>query len=164
METRCGSHYLTVEAARRAVGLVAPMIDAAREDRSVVGSGFLYLVVMNPGLTPAEARFEQAILYEQAFGDEERWDADYRRFAREKARLAWLNGMDAHQLQALAPHRLKRGDSLLWGSVCLDGIVVGASGAFPWYDEVFAGAVALALRAIAKEARDGEGEHLRLAD
>jgi hypothetical protein len=157
-----GSHYLDAQAARRAVALAAPMIEAARRDARIVGSGFFYLVVMNPALTPGETRFEEAILHEQGFGDEARWDADYRAFAREKARLSWQNGMDGHRLQSLAPHRLRGGDSLLWGGVCLDGIVVGASGAFPWYDEMLAGAVALALRAIAKEARDGEPQRLRL--
>jgi hypothetical protein len=153
---------VTAAAARRAVELVAPMIEAARRDTRIVGSGFLYLVVMDPGLWPGEASFEQAILHEQGFGDEARWDADYRRFARDKARLSWQTGMDCHRLQALAPHRLRRGDSLLWGGVCLDGIVVGASGAFPCYDELFAGAVALALRAQAKEAREGEARRLAL--
>lgn len=160
-----GSHYADATAARRAIELAAPMIEAALRDRNVVGSGFFYLVVMDPALTPADAHFEEAILHEQGFGDESRWDADYRRFAREKARLAWRHGMDAHRLQAAAPQRLRRGDSLLWGSACIDGIVVGASGAFPWYDEMLAGAVALALRALAKEARENEETgRLRLPD
>ncbi|HEX8963626.1 MAG TPA: hypothetical protein VF801_11540 [Rhodocyclaceae bacterium] len=146
---------VTMDAAQRAVRLVAPMIETARQDRRVVGSGFLYVVVMDPGLAPGEARFEEAILHEQGFGDEAQWDADYRRFARDKARLSWLRGMDGHRLQTLSPHLLRPGDTRLWGGVCLDGIVVAASGAFPWYDELFAGAVALALRAIAKEARSG---------
>jgi hypothetical protein len=38
----------------------------------------------------------------------------------------------------------------LWGSAVVDGIVVGVSGANPWYDEAFAGTVAMCLRAIAK--------------
>lgn len=145
--------YVDKASAQRAVDLVAPMIEAARRDVRVVGSGFLYLVVMDPCALPGETPFAQAILHEQGFGDEARWDADYRRFARDKAQLAWRHGMDAHHLQTLAPHLLEVGDTLLWGSVCLDGIVVAASGAFPWYDELFAGAVACALRALAKDAR-----------
>jgi hypothetical protein len=39
----------------------------------------------------------------------------------------------------------------LWGSAVLDGIVVAASGAFPWFDEAFATALAANLRAIAKQ-------------
>lgn len=151
-----GSHYLTHAVARRAVALATPLIEAARGDPAIVGSGFLYLVVMDPGRPPGTAAFEAAILYEQAFGDPARWDADYAAFARAKARLCWQHGMDGHRLQSLAPHLLRPGDSLLAGGICLDGIVVAASGAFPHYDEVFAGTVALCLRALAREARQVE--------
>jgi hypothetical protein len=58
--------------------------------------------------------------------------------------------VDAHLVQASRAHALAEGDSLLWGAVCLDGIVVGVSGAFPWYDEAFAITVAGNLRAVAK--------------
>lgn len=152
-----GSRFVTADTASYAVDLIAPMIEMARRDPRIVGSGFLYLVVMDPGLSPSEAEFEQAILHERSFGDEAGWDADYRRFARDKARLSWLRGADAHLLQSLSPHRLREGDSLLWGSVCIDGIVVGASGAFPCFDEMFAGAVALAVKALTKAARAAEG-------
>lgn len=157
-----GSFYLTPEMAQKAVGMAAPMVEAGMRDSRIVGSGFLYLVVMDPGRPPGEASFEEAILYEHAFGDRTRWDADYRAFARDKARLSWLCGMDAHRVQTSLPHLLREGDTLLWGSVCLDGIVVGASGAFPWFDEAFAGAVALCLRALAKEARELDSGRTRL--
>ncbi|MGV3656025.1 MAG: hypothetical protein ACO1N5_17625, partial [Noviherbaspirillum sp.] len=60
------------------------------------------------------------------------------------------NILDAHAVQALRPWMLKARDTVLWGAVELDGIVVGCSGANPWYDEAFAGTVAMCLRAIAK--------------
>ena len=41
---------------------------------------------------------------------------------------------------------------LLWGAICLDGIVIGVSGAHPWYDEAFALAIAGWFRAEAKRA------------
>ena len=44
---------------------------------------------------------------------------------------------------------------MLWGSVVLEGIVVSASGAYPWYDEAIAGTIAMWLRAIAKAGREG---------
>jgi len=160
---RSGSHYANREAARRAVALAAPMIEAARSDAAIVGSGFLYLVVMDPGLAPGSTAFEDAILLEEAFGDRSRWDADYAAFARAKARLSWETGLDSHRLQVQSPHRLKAGDSLLWGSVCVDGIVVAASGAFPCFDEVFAATVAYWLRAFAKAAREAEAAGGRLS-
>lgn len=157
-----GSHYVNREAAERAVALAAPMIEQAMLDRSVVGSGFLYVVVMDPGLPSGAAAFEEAILYEHAFGDRARWEADYAAFARAKARLAWATGKDSQTMQDELPHLLRTGDTLLGGGICLDGIVVAASGAFPWFDEMFAGAIALGLRAIAREARHAERSKLML--
>lgn len=151
---RPGSRYIDTDTARRAVALVAPSIEAARVDPNMVGSGFLFLVVMDPALTPADTRFEEAILYEQGFGEEDHWDADYRRFARDKAKLAWREGLDSRHVQALAPHRLRSDDCTVPGGVCIDGIVVGASGAFPHYDELFAGAVALAVKTMARAERE----------
>ena len=87
---------------------------------------------------------------------------DYAAFARGKARLSWAHGMDSRRLQTLAPHLLREGDSLLWGSVWLDGIVVAASGAFPQFDEVYAGTVAYWLRALAKDARETDNGRLFL--
>lgn len=151
-----GSHYVTSEVAQLALRLVAPMVEQALDRREIVGSGFLYVVVMNPGLRPGEAAFEQAILHEEAFGDRTKWDADYAAFARAKARLSWTHGLDGAHMQSAAPHLLRRGDTLLAGAICLDGVVVAASGAHPVYDEVFAATVAWWLRAIARQLRAAE--------
>ena len=53
-------------------------------------------------------------------------------------------------MQGQHAHRLRAGDSLLGGGVWLDGIVVAVSGAFDWYDEAFALAIAAQLRAVAR--------------
>ena len=95
---------------------------------------------------------QEAILLEHDIGERSQWDADYNAFARAKARQAWLHATDTHRLHTLQPHRLRVGDIAVWGAVCLDGIVVGASGAHPWYDEAFSTMVAAALRALVKEA------------
>jgi hypothetical protein len=146
------SSLLDRDAAERAVAMALPMIRTAIDDKSAGESGFFYLVVMKPGSSPANARFEDAILYEHAVGDLERWDADYRGFALAKARIAWRTGIDSHIVQEQRPYLLEAGDTVLWGSVAMDGIVVAASGADAWYDEAFAGAVALCMRAQAKAA------------
>nr|WP_314627165.1 hypothetical protein [uncultured Noviherbaspirillum sp.] len=150
--TGFASCLLDREAAARAVDMALPMIRAAIENRSAGESGFFYLVVMRPGSSPASSSFEDAILYEQAVGERDRWDADYRGFALAKARIAWRTGLDSHVVQEQRPYLLEDGDTVLWGSVAMDGIVVAASGADAWYDEAFAGAVALCLRAQAKAA------------
>ncbi|MFL6664894.1 MAG: hypothetical protein ACJ8G7_22195 [Rhizobacter sp.] len=149
---RAGSHFADVDAARRAITLALPMIESAMRDPDVCGSGFLYIVVMDPGLCPGDAEFADAVLTEHAIGDRTRWDADYAGFARAKARVSWLSGTGSHEVQTLRTHALRHGDSVLWGSVCLDGIVVGVSGAHPWWDEAFATAIAANLRAISKKA------------
>jgi hypothetical protein len=145
-----GSYFIDRHAAEKAVGLALPMIHQAMQRKEVGESGFLYIVVMDPLLGPLVCSFEEAILYEHAVGDRDQWDADYAAFARAKARVAWRTGLDGHLVQELRPHLLTARDTVLWGSVVVDGIVVGVSGANPWYDEAFAGAVAMCLRAIAK--------------
>jgi hypothetical protein len=105
---------------------------------------------MDPRKTPANSSFDEAILYEYSVGDRSKWDADYRGFAVAKAKVAWKAGMDAHQVQELKPWLLEEGDTVLWGSVVVDGITVAASGAHAWFDEAFAGAVAMCLKALAK--------------
>ncbi|HYD80448.1 MAG TPA: hypothetical protein VEC06_11620 [Paucimonas sp.] len=145
-----GSFFIDRGCAERAVRMSLPMITEAMKDSEICGSGFLYIVVMDPALNPSNATFRDAILYEHAIGDRDRWDADYGEFARAKARVAWRTGMDGHMVQELRPYLLTAKDTVLWGSVVVDGIVVSASGAQPWYDEAFAGAVAMCLRALAK--------------
>jgi hypothetical protein len=144
------SYFIDRAAAQAAVQYSLPTITAAMKDRQVGESGFLYVVVMDPGRPPQLASFEEAILYEHAIGDRERWDADYAAFARAKAQVAWKTGMNSHAVQELYPHLLGSGDTLLWGSVAVDGIVVGVSGAHPWFDEAIAGTIAMWLRALAK--------------
>ena len=79
--------------------------------------------------------------------------------------MAWRTGMDAHLVQELRPHLLGAGDTTLWGGIVLDGIVVAASGANAWYDEAFAGTVAMFLRARAKAAAaQARGKRLFLAE
>ncbi len=146
-----GSHFADESAARAALEMALPMIERAVPDKQVCGSGFLYLVIMNPGLRPGDASFEDAILLEHAIGDRSRWDADYAAFARAKARLSWLHGADSHRLQHECAHLLREGDGLLWGSVWLNGIVVASSGAHMYFDEAFAMVIAANLRAIVKQ-------------
>lgn len=147
------SCYVTRQLAQRAVDLAAPMMEMALHDRAIVASGFLYVVVMDPALTPANASFEEAILHEEAFGDRSHWDADYASFARAKARLSWTTARDSNRLLNESPHLLCVGDTMRSGGVWMDGLTVAVSGAMPVYDDVFASAVALWIRALSRNAR-----------
>jgi hypothetical protein len=100
--------------------------------------------VVDPASGPRDARFDDAILYEHSIGDRARWDADYAAFARAKAELSWRTRSDNPK-----------------GAVWLDGIVVGASGELEPFDQAFAGAVAMCLRALARQQglQPGRGDH-----
>jgi hypothetical protein len=113
--------------------------------------------VMDPAAPPSRSSFDDAVLHEHSVGARARWDVDYAAYARAKARLAWQHGCDSRRVQWLAPHLLAQDDALVWGGVCLDGIVVAASGAMPAWDEAFSLAVAANLRAIAFERAEAAG-------
>ncbi|MDB5801044.1 MAG: hypothetical protein JWL63_1983 [Rhodocyclales bacterium] len=149
-----GSHFVTAELAAQAVGMALPLIERAMQHSFVGESGFLFIVVMQPTLTPANSSFEEAILYEHAIGDRSKWDADYAGFAHAKTRISWNTGLDSHVVQTQRPHLLEPDNTVLWGSVAIEGIVVGASGANACYDEAFAGVVAMCLRALVKDRRE----------
>lgn len=138
-------------AAARAVARCAPLLESLARDGSVNQSGVLHVVVADA--TGDRARdFDAVVLHERSFGrDRSDWDADYAGFARAKARLSWEHRCDSHALHALAPQRLRTGDSALWGSVHLDGIVVAVSGCEAPFDEAASGAVAMMLRAHCKQ-------------
>lgn len=153
-----GSHFANHAVASHAIDIVMPSIEAAMTDARFGESGCLHIVVMDPARPPGSCRFEEAILCERSVGDRQRWDADYAAMARAKAKLGWEHGADSHSLQTHRPHLLQHGDTLLWGGVCLDGIVVAMSGFHPWYDEAFSCAIAACLRALARHARaDADG-------
>lgn len=145
-----GSYFADQDAARQAVNLALPMLEQGVLNGTVGDSGFLYIVIMDPGLDPSVSEFDDAILYEHAIGDQDKWDADYARFARDKAKVCWRTGHDGHTVRHVLPHLLQAGDCGIWGGVAIEGIVVGVSGANPWYDEAFAATIAHCLKAVAK--------------
>lgn len=145
------SRYADAEAARAAVLLALPSIEQTLQRSGVSALKVLHLVVLDPAACPGSAGFDDALLYEHSVGDREQWDADYAAFARDKALLSWRHQMDSRKVVQLQPHRLSHEDTVLWGGVWLDGIVVAASGALPAWDETFSLLVAAHLRAIALE-------------
>jgi hypothetical protein len=140
------------------MALALPLIENGMRDARLGDSGFLHVVVMDPALDPGVRTFEEAILYEYSVGDRSKWDADYAMYSRAKAEVAWRHRADSHKVQALLPHRLAGGETALWGSVFLDGIVVGASGAFPPFDEMYSTVIAGCIRALAKAAAQANTE------
>jgi hypothetical protein len=148
-----GSRFLTEAMAQAALEALTPAIRAQLASPDVSGLGVLHLVVLDPASRPGTEA--PRVLIEHSIGDRDRWDVDYADYARRKALLSWRHRADSRRVQMLAPHCLEAGDVLAWGSVWLDGIVVGASGAFPIWDECFSLMVAAQLRARAWEAAGG---------
>lgn len=141
----CG--LITRALAQEALARVRPMLEAAVVDPQVCGTGALAVIVIDPARPHFEGDFEDVILLEEGFGDREAWDADYAELARAKARLSWESGEDTRAAQA-RPQLLRSGDTLVAGGVNLEGLVVGVSGAHPWYDEAFALSLAAMLRSL----------------
>jgi hypothetical protein len=140
--------------AARAVALAEPTLLALLATPGVSGERVLHIVVLDPSHAPGRARVP-VVLHEHSIGDPARWGADYAGFARAKARLAWRAARDTQQVQDDRPHLLARGDTLLGGGVFRKGLVVGASGAHPWYDAACAAIVAELIAALAQQrARD----------
>lgn len=149
------SRYADAEAARAAVFLALPSIKKTLQCSGVSARKVLHLVVLDPAARCGSSGFEDALMYEHSVGDRQQWDADYAAFARDKALLSWRHRMDSRRVVQLEPHWLSHNDTILWGGVWLDGIVVAASGAVPAWDEAFSLLVAGHLRAIALERSAG---------
>lgn len=143
------SRFADAVAAQRAVAMALPSLEALVMDPRVCGSGFLYIVIMDPGLNPDRCSFSEAVLHEHSVGDRRLWDADYAAYARAKAALSWRLKCDTHKVQNELPHLLVDGDTLLAGGVWVDGLTVGVSGAEAAYDVAFATTIAANLRAVA---------------
>jgi len=140
--------------AAEAIALAEPTLKALLAAPGVSGERVLHIVVLDPAL-PHGARAEGAVLHEHSIGDPQRWGADYAGYARAKAALAWRLQRDSQQVQDDSPHLLVRGDTLLGGGIARKGLVIGVSGAHPWYDAACAGIVAELILALAQQrARD----------
>jgi len=145
-------------AADAAVDMVLPMMQAGLARKELGESGVLYVVLMDPTVRPGTVPFEDAILLERAVGrPREQWDADYGAYARAKARLSWETGLDGHTACVVRPHCARPDARQVWGGICWEGIVAAVSGAFPWYDEAYAGALACAFKACVKAQAQAAG-------
>ncbi|MGE5523890.1 MAG: hypothetical protein ACM3SS_09240 [Rhodospirillaceae bacterium] len=136
--------------AQEAVACARPLFDRSVQSHDFGESGAAHIVIMKPGSSPRDSSFEEAILYEESFGDVPRWDADYAAYARAKAKLAWTTQRDSQFARDAAPQLLAIGDTLLGGGVYIDGMTVAVSGMQAWFDEALAATVAWFLRALAK--------------
>ncbi|MFO1338473.1 MAG: hypothetical protein U1F53_09575 [Burkholderiaceae bacterium] len=113
--------------AARAIGTVAPLIEAQLASRAVSGLGVVHLVALDPAQSVAAGALAPHVLCEHSIGPRERWDVDYADFARRKARVSWRHQMDSRRVRQLQPPLLRPDDCLLEGGVWFDGFVVACS-------------------------------------
>ena len=140
-------------AVERSLDALAPLLAQLVADRCVSGESAMHIVVMDPAATANSTRFEDAILRERSFGDVASWQADYRWYAREKARVAWRERASLRDLIETRAERLRPGDIRVEGGVCAGDWVVAASGAQAWYDHAIATATIALVDAALRQAR-----------
>jgi hypothetical protein len=149
-----GAGLVDAALAARAIALAEPTLKALLRAPGVSGEQVLHVVVIDPASAHDGGDAPQ-VLHEHSIGDPARWGADYAGLARAKACLAWRVGHDTQHVQDALPHLLERGDTLLGGGVVRGGLVVGVSGAHPWYDAACGAIVAELIVALAQQrARD----------
>ncbi len=85
------------------------------------------------------------------FGEKTEWEHDYESIALSKAEISVRTRKATAELE---PHYLLKGDTVYWGSVVLDDIVVACSGVEPYYDEMFSMWIVAAIKAEAKKIFD----------
>ena len=102
--------------------------------------------VINPSSPNMTAKVDMFLIAH--FGDKSAWEHDYEHIAISKAEKSMRTGKNTAEL---APHYLLGRDTLFWGSVVLDDIVVACSGVESYYDEMFSMWIAAAVKALAKK-------------
>ena len=126
---------------------------ASQTNMSVVISA---VEAINPN--DANKSFKENCLLVTGFGDPDAWELDYERIALSKAEKSVRTGISSAVVE---PHYFREGDTPYWGSVALDGIVVGCSGVEGFYDEMFSMWIAAAIKALCKKriAELPKGQH-----
>ncbi len=128
--------------AEQAIALITPAIEQLFERTC---RKELHIVVMDPRKKPWESSFDDAILYEQTFGNPETWPVPFDELARNKTHQAWRDNSPNIEHQTLHPSSLREGDVLYFGSFVYGNIVVGCSGVEPWFDMLVSSWVATAF-------------------
>jgi len=130
-----------LEIAKQAVELVKPSIDSLfnRTNRKE-----LHIVIMDPRLKPWEAKFEDAILYQESIKNLE-WQKPFDDFARSKAKQAWREQQSNLLTQSLHPSSLREDDLPFYGSFVYGNVVVACSGVEQWFDMLISSWIAMAF-------------------
>ncbi|KAB7886844.1 hypothetical protein [Poseidonibacter ostreae] len=130
-----------LDVAKQAVELVKPSIN---ELFNKTNRKELHIVIMDPRLKPWEAKFDEAILYEESIKNST-WEKPFDDFARSKAEQAWRENQANIVTQTQHPSSLREGDLPFYGSFVYGNIVVACSGVEQWFDMLVSSWIALAF-------------------
>ncbi len=157
------SFVLTPAIAQHAVAIVKPavmnLIESGESKRKT-----LHVVIAKPRAWGGGF----GILHEETLGEADRgsWQGPFDEIARAKCRMSWRLGASSSYVVNCAPESLEMNDTIHWGSAVLDDLVTACSGDHPFFDEMFAGMINHAIRALCKEyvasvtaEKRGSGEH-----
>jgi hypothetical protein len=140
---------LTPGLVHEAFELVRPQIEATLKSRAK--REHLAIVVTAPeAINPRnpDKSFKDDCYLVTGIGDKDDWEHDYEAVALSKADESARTGKGTAKL---APHYLLDEDTVYWGSVVIEDIVVACSGAEAYFDEMFSGWIATAIKALCKE-------------
>lgn len=156
------SHLLTQEVAKRAVEFVLPAIQQLIETKVLKRGDLNIVIAIRPTYWDGDeiewVRFEESIVYDYAHTDPSTWEFPFKEIAWHKCFQSWRSGMSTHEMQTRAPHLLEHGDTVYYGSVVQDGLIVACSGVQPYFDEMISAMVLAACRALCIQAREALGE------
>lgn len=138
------------ELVAEAFELVRPLIEKILQSDFTNRSCLAVVVTGRPYLNPVPAgqRFQDSCYLMAKMGDLEELKPRFCEMALSKAEVSARTGLATAEVP---PHLLCEGDTLSWGSVVLDGLVVACCGVQSYNDEMFSMWIASTIKAKAKE-------------
>lgn len=143
------SHELVIEAFNTVYGPIRKSLESGMTKRAHLA----VVVTATEAINPRDPKksFKDHCYLITNFDNTADWEHDYEKIALSKAEKSARTGKGSAELP---PHYLLDGDTVFWGSVVLDEIVVACSGVEPYYDEMFSMWIAAAIKAEAKRYMD----------
>lgn len=148
--------YLTRALVKQAVDFTWESVTKSFIGDSLLKREECHIVVLVPGMEddlPDEAKFSPlrpVLSYSESHGDPANWTAQFDRIAMGKALQLW-QGRNDDQTD-INRHLLFVGDTVYWGGVKYEGIVVACSGVQPHFDKMISGIIAHVIVALADDA------------
>lgn len=156
--------FLTQEVAEKAIRKTLEFVTNSLH----VKCRMLHVVVLGPRMDSPSTGFpnytiEPCVIAEVSYGNPDKWEHHFDEIAQCKAMQLWHGrndgGTDVH------PHLLFQGDTVFWGGVKRDGIVVACSGVQPYFDRLIAGitadtCIALSYHAYSVWVKQNKGDFL----